>query len=106
MAFSRNNRTVLASLDLEAFNPMPLPLIAYVCAAVSLIVPLSRLESLTPAKLRNGLDEYEHGVQRTIEFGKKYRRFYNLCLSNLRRMEMKDNKTLTEIRRQIFTSGW
>lgn len=39
MVFSRKNRKPLAAVDLEVFNPIPLPLIAYVCTAVRLTVP-------------------------------------------------------------------
>lgn len=35
MIFSKKSRPALASVDLDSFDPIPLPLIAYVCTAVS-----------------------------------------------------------------------
>lgn len=39
----KDNKEPLASLDVDAFNPIPLPLIAYVGTAVSFFLPYRRV---------------------------------------------------------------
>ncbi len=79
MAFSQKNRTPLASIDLEAFNPIPLPFVAYVATAVSQI-PLNYIV-LTAAspQLLNGLEEFKTGVEVTRDFsGPGYADYYTI----------------------------
>ncbi len=107
MAFSQKNRTPLASIDLAAFNPIPLPFIAYVATAVSLI-PLNYIILITASQLLNGLEEFKTGVEVTRDFsGPGYADYYTILMGSIKHMDAKDEWTsvLTDIRQQIFSSG-
>ncbi len=108
MAFSQKNRTPLASIDLAAFNPIPLPFVAYVATAVSQI-PLNYITfTAASPQLLNGLEEFKTGVEVTRDFsGPGYADYYTILMGSVKRMDAKEQWTsvLMDIRQRIFNSG-
>lgn len=102
----KTSKHPLASIDLKAFEPVPLPLIAYACTGVSLAICF--LPCLTSTQLRYALDEYKTGVRvkkkfTEIHYAKRYRK--NLRLLKAMEASRSQGHLLADIRDAIFDRG-
>lgn len=108
MVFSEQaSRRPLAMRDLDAFNPIPIPLIALVVTAVG--TPSSDCHVTNVfCQLLHGLEEYKTGTHETINFsGASYEDFYKKAVRNLRAIESSKilGPDLQRVRRHIFKTG-
>jgi len=92
LVFSRKaSKRPLASEDLDAFNPIPIPLMAYACTA-----------------LLNCIEEYRTGEHVKKEFsGADYANYYKVLIKNLKKMvtSSMQGETLRIIREDIYETG-
>ncbi len=111
LVFSRDaSKQPYASQDMDAFDPIPLPLLAYVCTAVCEIQIMfgEFLQTFAPSlQLLHGLEEYKFGRYKKLDFSELgYKNWYNTILENLEFMEENEVAFLNDIREDIFETGW
>ncbi|KLO03825.1 hypothetical protein SCHPADRAFT_948279 [Schizopora paradoxa] len=89
LVFNPKRRSPMASKDLNAFEGIPLPLIAYTATA-----------------LCYGLEEWRTGEHISKTFSEStYRQYYRELLQSLREMEVEQRSVLNTIRTHIFDTG-
>ena len=110
LVFSKKaSKRPLAEQDLDAFNPIPLKLIAYACTAVASVSSCSRTSAYDILQLLNVLEEYKSGELVKKDFSEvDYSNYYRILVQNLEEMENDASFALIlqDIREDIFDSGW
>lgn len=97
----------LTSLDLNSFDPIPLPTIALVASVVS-SSPHPHSASLTICKLHNCLEEYATGEYAEIPYSEdEYRSFYFDIMDNLLEYSESSSRShlIDKIQRDMFRAG-
>ncbi len=105
----KHGKMPLAAIDLEAFSPIPSPLIAYAATGVRCCIHFKCLLTIYLTKLCYGLEEYEYGKRETIGFTEaKYKKYYKDMLLNLKRMEYSESRPdqLEAVQDYILEHGW
>lgn len=97
-----------ASLEFDAFDPIPLPLMALAGVGVS-VSSVYWLSFVTKEflQLRYALDEYKSGFFEAKQFNEaEYKKIYRIILHSLKAMDKSPEKwKLDDIRAAILRSG-
>lgn len=102
------NKRPIASIDFDAFNPIPLPLIALASVGVSVQLCLTVMHcNLKFFQLRYALDEYQTGILQAKHFTEtEYKPRYKAFLVSLKAMDKSPEKwMLDDVRAAMLKSG-